>query len=56
MKFGYLASTLIFFALFIVALAAQLDFKKTSLYLYWTVIIMTSIAGTTMSDYMDRTL
>ncbi len=56
MKLGYLASTLVFFTLFVVALAAQLASKKHHPYLYWTVIIATSTAGTTMSDYMDRTL
>ena len=56
MGVGYLASTLIFFALFLVALTSQLVAKKHHPYLYWTVIIATSTAGTTMSDYMDRTL
>jgi uncharacterized membrane-anchored protein len=56
MDLGYLVSTLIFFALFVVALGAQLLSKKHHPYLYWTVIIATSTAGTTMSDYMDRTL
>jgi uncharacterized membrane-anchored protein len=56
MNVGYLASTLIFFALFVVALSAQLASKKHHPFLYWTVIIATSTAGTTMSDYMDRTL
>jgi uncharacterized membrane-anchored protein len=56
MNVGYLTSTLIFFALFIVALCAQLTSKKHHPFLYWTVIIATSTAGTTMSDYMDRTL
>ena len=56
MDFGYLASTLIFFSIFLVALSAQLASKKHHPYLYWTVIIATSTAGTTMSDYMDRTL
>lgn len=56
MNVGYLTSTLIFFALFAAALAAQLASKKLHPYLYWTVIISTSTAGTTMSDYMDRTL
>lgn len=56
MNFGYLASTVIFFALFLVALGCQLVSKKYRPYLYWTVIIATSTAGTTMSDYMDRTL
>ncbi len=56
MKFGYLASTLIFFGLFVVALGCQLMSKKHFPYLYWTVIIATSTFGTTMSDFMDRTL
>lgn len=56
MNLGYLTSTLIFFGLFAVALAAQLTSKKHHPFLYWTVIVATSTAGTTMSDYMDRTL
>jgi uncharacterized membrane-anchored protein len=56
MNVGYLASTLTFFSLFIIALGLQLASKKHHPYLYWTVIIATSTAGTTMSDYMDRTL
>jgi uncharacterized membrane-anchored protein len=56
MKVGYLTSTLIFFGLFVVALAIQLMSKKHHPFIYWTVIIATSTAGTTMSDYMDRTL
>jgi uncharacterized membrane-anchored protein len=56
MNVGYLASTLIFFALFVAALSAQLASKKHHPFLYWIVIITTSTAGTTMSDYMDRTL
>ena len=56
MKLGYLTSTLIFFTLFLAAAGTQLRAKKLHPYLYWTVIIATSTAGTTMSDYMDRTL
>ncbi len=56
MNFGYLASTLIFFGLFVVALTGQLISTKHHSHLYWTVIIATSTAGTTLSDYMDRTL
>lgn len=56
MNVGYLYSTLIFFTLFIIALGCQLFSIKHHPYLYWTVIIATSTAGTTMSDYMDRTL
>jgi uncharacterized membrane-anchored protein len=56
MKVGYLFSTLFFFGVFVLALTGQLFVKKYISYLYWTVIIATSTAGTTMSDYMDRTL
>ena len=56
MDVGYLASTVIFFGLFLVALGVQLMSKKHHPFLYWAVIIATSTAGTTMSDYMDRTL
>ena len=56
MKFGYLASTLIFFTLFILTLGTQLMSKAHHPYLYWSVIVATSTAGTTLSDYMDRTL
>jgi uncharacterized membrane-anchored protein len=53
---GYLRSTLIFFAIFAVALGAQLIARTHRPFLFWTVIIATSTAGTTLSDYMDRTL
>lgn len=56
MNVGYAISTIIFFAIFAMALGAQLASKKFHPFLYWTVIIATSTAGTTMSDYMDRTL
>jgi len=53
---GYAVSTLILFALFAVTLAFQLRSKKYHPFLYWLVILSTSTAGTTMSDFMDRTL
>ena len=56
MNLGYLTSTIIFFGIFLAALGAQLFTSKHIPWLYWTVIIATSTAGTTMSDYMDRTL
>lgn len=56
MNLGYLTSTLIFFVLFAVAISVQLITKVHRPYLYWTVIVATSTVGTTMSDYMDRTL
>jgi uncharacterized membrane-anchored protein len=38
------------------SLVSQLASKRYHPLLYWTVILTTSTAGTTMSDYMDRTL
>ncbi|PUA18337.1 hypothetical protein [Glaciimonas sp. PCH181] len=53
---GYAVSSLILIGIFLVTLIAQLSTKKFHPILYWTVILSTSTAGTTMSDYMDRTL
>ena len=53
---GYAVSSLILIGVFAVTLAAQLASKSYHPFLYWTVILSTSTAGTTMSDYMDRTL
>jgi uncharacterized membrane-anchored protein len=52
---GYLYSSLILVGLFLIALTAQIKAKKFHPALYWTVILATSTAGTTMSDFMDRT-
>lgn len=56
MKVGYATSSLILIGIFAVTLAAQLFSGKYNPWLYWLVILSTSTAGTTMSDYMDRTL
>ncbi len=56
MNVGYAVSSLILIGVFAVTLAAQLASKSYHPFLYWTVILSTSTAGTTMSDYMDRTL
>lgn len=53
---GYAVSTMIFFGFFLVTVTAQLSVKRYIPVLYWSVIVATSTAGTTMSDYMDRTL
>lgn len=53
---GYAVSTIIFFAFFLVTVSIQLSIKRYVPVLYWAVIVATSTAGTTMSDYMDRTL
>ena len=56
LKVGYAVSTLILLSVFLVSLIVQLRARRFSPALYWTVIVSTSTAGTTISDYMDRTL
>jgi uncharacterized membrane-anchored protein len=56
MKIGYGASSMILIGFFIATLFIQLLSKKYRPVIYWLVILSTSTAGTTMSDYMDRTL
>ncbi len=53
---GYGVSTLLLAGVFLALLLTQLRAKKFHPALYWSVILATSTAGTTMSDYMDRTL
>jgi uncharacterized membrane-anchored protein len=53
---GYAVSSLILIGAFLVTLLVQLGSKSFHPFLYWGVILSTSTAGTTMSDYMDRTL
>lgn len=56
MNVGYAVSSLLFIGFFLVTLAGQLAARRYIPALYWAVILATSTAGTTMSDYMDRTL
>jgi uncharacterized membrane-anchored protein len=53
---GYAVSSAILLSGFLASLVAQLLSRRYQPVLYWTVILATSTAGTTMSDYMDRTL
>jgi uncharacterized membrane-anchored protein len=55
MNVGYLTSSLILVGLFLVSLVTQLRASRFHPALYWTVILSTSTAGTTMSDFMNRT-
>lgn len=56
LNIGYAISTIIFFAFFLVTVISQLSVKRYIPPLYWAVIVATSTAGTTMSDFMDRTM
>lgn len=53
---GYAVSTVILMGAFLATLLCQLWSKTYHPLLYWAVILSTSTAGTTMSDFMDRTL
>ncbi|MDP1659494.1 MAG: hypothetical protein Q8L73_09125, partial [Methylotenera sp.] len=56
MNLGYLVSTAIFAALFLVAVVAQIKAKQFHPILYWATIIATTTLGTTLADYATRSL
>lgn len=53
---GYLVASIIVLVIFLGTLLPQLFTHRYIPWLYWAVILSTSTAGTTMSDFMDRTL
>ena len=54
MDVGYAVSSIILLGVFVTTLVTQLVSRRYHPLLYWSVILTTSTAGTTMSDYMDR--
>jgi uncharacterized membrane-anchored protein len=56
LNLGYLVSTAIFLAFFVVALTAQVSVRRFHSTIYWLVVVATTTVGTTASDYFDRTL
>ena len=56
MDLGYALSSVIFFALFAVTVAAQIGARSFNRFLYWVVIVATTTVGTTMADFADRSL
>ena len=56
MGLGYALSTVIFFAIFAVVVAAQIRVRSFHPALYWIVIVATTTAGTTLADFADRSL
>jgi uncharacterized membrane-anchored protein len=56
LNLGYLVGTLIFAALFAVAVIAQIKREGFHPYIYWATIIATTTVGTTMADFADRSL
>jgi uncharacterized membrane-anchored protein len=56
MNLGYLIGTVIFSAVFLAAVFAQIKAKTFQPVLYWTTIIATTTVGTTLADFADRSL
>lgn len=56
MQLGYAVSTAIFFAFFAVTVSAQIRARRFHPFLYWAVIVATTLAGTTMADFADRSM
>jgi uncharacterized membrane-anchored protein len=56
MNLGYLVGTVIFAAIFIVAVIVQVKARQFYPFLYWATIIATTTVGTTMADFADRSL
>lgn len=56
MDLGYLVSTLIFAAIFIAFVFAQIKAERFHPVLYWATIIATTTVGTTLADFADRSL
>lgn len=56
MGLGYLASTLVFAALLLVTVTAQILTKRFHPAFYWAAIIASTTTGTTLADFADRSL
>src|SRR3974390_505841 len=53
---GYLVGTTIFLSALIVLAGIQIAAKKFHPFLYWSVIVASTTAGTTMADFATRSL
>jgi uncharacterized membrane-anchored protein len=56
MGLGYLTSTFIFAVVFVGAVALQIRATRFNQWLYWFTIIATTTLGTTIADFVDRSL
>lgn len=56
MNLGYLVSTFIFAAVFLLTLFIQMRAKRFHPIIYWVTIIATTTVGTTLADFADRSL
>ncbi len=56
LNFGYLVSTYIFMIVFFITVTTQIKAKQFRPFLYWTTIVATTTAGTTLADFATRSL
>ena len=56
LNLGYLVSTAIFAAIFLIAVLVQIKATKFHPFVYWLTIIATTTVGTTLADFADRSL
>lgn len=56
MNLGYLVATGIFAAVFLAAVIAQARAKAFHPLIYWATIVATTTVGTTLADFVDRSL
>lgn len=56
LNWGYLLGTALFLSLLVIFVILQIAAKKFHPYLYWATIVASTIAGTTMADFSDRSL
>ena len=53
---GYAVGTLIFLAIFLGSVAIQVRASRFNAYVYWLTIVATTTLGTTIADFVDRSL
>ena len=56
LNWGYLTGTALFLSLFVALVIAQIVAKKFHPFLYWATIVASTTFGTTMADFVDRSL
>lgn len=56
MNLGYFWSSVAFGIPLIIAVAAQIRAKNFNSFLYWGTIALTTLAGTTLADFFDRSM
>ena len=56
MNLGYLIGTAFFAVIFLAAVIMQIKAETFKPFLYWTTIVATTTVGTTLADFVDRSL